>query len=382
MALKDGQQQRDRPAGLRGDSAPPPAVESPSVAPDRDTSEPQPKSALRRHPFIVAGVLILIVAAIVAGVVWWLHARNYVSTDDAFIDTRSVAVSPQVAGVVVALSVTDNQSVAKGALLARIDPRDYEAALKQAEAQLEQAKASVANVDAQIAAQQANIAQSKTTVTQAQAGLTFAQQQYERAQRLLKSGAGTQQAQQQTQSELTQRQAALSAAQASETAAEKQLAVLQAQKKSAQAQIDAAEAAVNRAQINLDRTRVNAPEAGRIANLGTAVGSYAQPGATLMTLVPQNVWVTANFKETDLGGIKVGDPVEIEVDAYPDKTFKGHIASIQAGSGAAFSLLPAQNATGNYVKIVQRVPVKIVFDDPPDVYLGPGMSVVPTVKIK
>jgi len=98
--------------------------------------------------------------------------------------------------------------------------------------------------------------------------------------------------------------------------------------------------------------------------------------------VPQNVWVTANFKETDLDGIKVGDPVEIEVDAYPDKTFKGHITSIQAGSGAAFSLLPAQNATGNYVKIVQRVPVKIVFDDPPDVYLGPGMSVVPTVKIK
>jgi membrane fusion protein (multidrug efflux system) len=381
MTLRDRQQQRDRPAGLREDSAPPP-VESPSVAPNHDASEPQPKSALRRHPFIVAGVLILILAAAGAGVVWWLHARNYVSTDDAFIDTRSVAVSPQVAGVVVALPVTDNQFVAKGALLARIDPRDYEAALRQAEAQLEQAKASIANTDAQIAAQEAKIAQSKTAVTQAEAALTFAQEQSDRAQRLLKSGAGTQQSQQQTQSELTQRQAALAAAKASEIAAEKQLAVLQAQKRSAQAQVDAAEAAVNRAQINLERTGVNAPEAGRVANLGTAVGSYAQPGATLMILVPRTVWITANFKETDLGGIKVGDPAEIEVDAYPGRTFKGHVDSIQPGSGTAFSLLPAQNATGNYVKIVQRVPVKIVFDNPPDVYLGPGMSVVPTVKIK
>lgn len=384
MALRDEPEQRDRKTSLRDEPAPPAGrervIESPSVAPEKP--EPSRKSALRRHPLIAAALALVILAAIGYGVVWWLNAQHYVSTDDAFIDTRTVQISPQVTGTITAVPVTDNQFVGQGALLVRIDSRDYEAALKQAQAQLEQAKASVANVEAQIAAQQANIDSAKTTVTQAQAALTFSQQQYDRAQRLFKTGAGTEQQEQQARTDLTQKQAALAAAQASLTAAQKQLGVLQAQKQSAQAQIAAAQAAVNTAQINLDRTTINAPVAGRIANLSAAVGMLAQPGATLMTLVPREVWVTANFKETELGKIKVGDPAEIEVDAYPGKTFKGHVASIQAGSGTAFSLLPAQNATGNYVKIVQRVPVKIVFDNPPDVYLGPGMSVVPTVKVQ
>jgi membrane fusion protein (multidrug efflux system) len=281
-----------------------------------------------------------------------------------------------------AVPITDNQQVDQGALLLRIDPRDYQAALQQAKAQVEQAQASVENVEAQIAAQQANIAQAKTTVTQAQAALTFSQQQFERATNLLKRGAGTEQTAQQAQTDLTQKKAAQLAAEASETAAEKQLGVLRAQRTSALAQVDAAKAQVNTAQINIDRTTINAPQAGRIANLTAAVGLYAQPGQAVMTLVPNDVWVTANFKETELGEIKVGDPVDVTVDAYPGKTFKAHIASIQPGSGTAFSLLPAQNATGNYVKIVQRVPVKIIFDSRPDVDLGPGMSVVPTVKIR
>jgi membrane fusion protein (multidrug efflux system) len=369
---------------LRDETAPPAkrerVVESPSVAPDEP--EPANKSVLRRHPYIASIVAILLLGAVGYGVVWWLNARHYVSSDDAFIDTRSVQISSQVVGVITELPVTDNQFVEKGALLVRIDPRDYEAALKQAQAQLEQAKASVANVTAQIAAQQANIQAATTSVTQAEAALTFSQQQFERAQRLLKSGAGTQQQEQQTRADLTQKQAAHASAQATLTAAQKQLAVLQAQKQSAQAQVDAAQAAVSTAEINVGRTTLNAPVAGRVANLNAAVGSLAQPGATLLTLVPREVWVTANFKETELGKIKVGDPAEITVDAYPGQTFQGHVASIQAGSGTAFSLLPAQNATGNYVKIVQRVPVKITFDELPDVYLGPGMSVVPTVKVK
>ena len=384
MALRNGQNERDRTAALREETAPPAArervVDSPSVAPD--TPEPPNKGLLRRHPFIVGIVAILLLGGIGYGIVWWLNARNYVSSDDAFVDTHSVQISPQVTGTITELPVTDNQFVEKGALLVRIDPRDYEAALKQAQAQLAQAKASVANVTAQIGAQQSNIEAANTSVTQAQAALTFSQQQFERAQRLLKAGAGTQQQEQQTRADLTQRQAALASSQATLTAAQKQLAVLQAQKQSAQAQVDAAQAAVNTAEINVNRTTLSAPVAGRVANLNTAVGSLAQPGATLLTLVPREVWVTANFKETELGKIKVGDPAEIAVDAYPDHTFQGHVASIQAGSGTAFSLLPAQNATGNYVKIVQRVPVKITFDQLPDVYLGPGMSVVPTVKIK
>jgi membrane fusion protein (multidrug efflux system) len=369
-----------------------PAIEPPGVAVARaagaaegeaaDKPAPSLLTRMRQHPYIVAAIVIVTLLVVVAGIFWWLDARQYVSTDDAFIDTRIVQIAPQAGGTIVAVPVTDNASVAPGALLVRIDPRDYEASLAQSKAQLEQAQANVENVDAQIDAQQANIAQARTQVTQAQAALEFSQQQFGRAQQLLQQGAGTQQAAQQAETDLTQKKAALMAAEASMTAADKQLGVLRAQRSSALAQVDAAKAAVKTSQVNLDRTTITAAQAGRVANLKAAVGAFAQPGQAVMALVPNDVWVTANFKETELGEMKVGDPVDISVDAYPGKTFKGHIDSIQAGSGTAFSLLPAQNATGNYVKIVQRVPVKIVFDNIPDVYLGPGMSVVPTVKVR
>jgi len=367
-----------------------PAIESPGVAVARarksDTQNEKPTPSffgrVRQHPYFVAAIVIAVLLILAAGIIWWLNARHYVSSDDAFIDARAVQIAPQVGGTIVGVPVNDNAKVEPGALLVRIDPRDYQAAVLQAKAQLEQTQASVENVDAQIAAQQANIAQAKTSVTQAQAALTFSQQQFERAQRLLQQGAGTQQAAQQAETDLTQKKAALLAAGASETSADKQLGVLRAQRTSALAQVDAAKASVNTAQINLDRTTITAAQSGRIANLKAGLGAYAQPGQALMMLVPNEVWVTANFKETEIGEMKVGDGVDITVDAYPGRTFKGHIDSIQAGSGTAFGLLPAQNATGNYVKIVQRVPVKIVFDSAPDVYLGPGMSVVPTVKVR
>jgi membrane fusion protein (multidrug efflux system) len=141
-----------------------------------------------------------------------------------------------------------------------------------------------------------------------------------------------------------------------------------------------AEAGRETARVNLARTTVTAPVAGRITDIATGKGAYVQPGQAVMMLVPEQIWVTANFKETALTDMRPGQPVDIEVDAYPGRTFRGHVASIQAGAGSAFSLLPAENATGNFVKVVQRVPVKIVFDRPPDVYLGPGMSVVPRVR--
>jgi len=397
MALTEDRHQEQARDLPHADDAP--AIDAPDVSTRGDSSardgsarpkggggareaKPSLFARMRRHPYILAAVVIVALVVIGAGVLWWLHARNYISSDDAFIDTRTVQVTPQVGGTITAVPVTDNQHVQKGELLLRIDQRDYDAALAQAKAQVEQAQAGVENANAQIAAQQANIAQAKTAVTQAQAALKFSQQQYTRAQNLYARGAGTEQALQQAETDLTQKKAALQASEASETAAEKQLGVLRAQRTSALAQVDAAKASVNTAQVNLDRTTITASEAGSIANLTAAVGGYAQPGQSLMALVPEKVWVTANFKETEIGEMKIGDPVSITVDAYPGKTFKGHIASIQAGSGTAFSLLPAQNATGNYVKIVQRVPVKIVFDGNPGVYLGPGMSVVPTVKIR
>ena len=149
-----------------------------------------------------------------------------------------------------------------------------------------------------------------------------------------------------------------------------------------QAQLQTAEAQLEQARANLSRTVVTAPVGGRVTHLTAAKGNYAAVGQALTMFVPRDIWVTANFKETQLDLMRPGQPVDIAIDAYPDKTFKGHVDSVQSGSGTAFSLLPAENATGNYVKIVQRVPVKVVFDEPPDVLLGPGMSVVPTVKVR
>jgi membrane fusion protein (multidrug efflux system) len=342
----------------------------------------QVRGLLRRHPYAALAAAAGIAVAVVGGVMWWLHARDYESTDDAFIDARNVSVSPQVVGAITEVPVTDNQLVRPGGLLVQIDPRDYQAAVAQAQAQVDQAKAAIVNLDAQIEAQKARIEQAEKQVVQSQAALIFAQQENGRAQDLVKRGAGTEQAAQQTRSNLTQAQATVESAQANAAAAQKQIPVLDAQRVSAAAQLEQMQAALQHAKDNLDRTRLTAPEAGRATKISAAVGALAQPGQVLMMFVPENKWITANFKETQLTLMRPGQPADIAIDAYPGHVFKGHVDSIQAGSGAAFSLLPPENATGNFVKVVQRVPVKIVFDHPPDVYIGPGMSVVPTVKVR
>jgi membrane fusion protein (multidrug efflux system) len=337
---------------------------------------------LKRHPRLAALAAAATVVAVIGGIVWWLHARDYESTDDAFIDARNISVSPQVVGAITEVPVTDNQLVQAGGLLVQIDPRDYQAAVAEAEAQVAQANAAIANLDAQIEAQQARIEQAEKQVVQTQAALTFAQQENDRAQDLVKRGAGTQQAAQQASSNLIQGQATVASTQANLVAARQQIPVLQAQRASAEAQLAQMEATLQHARDNLERTHLVAPEPGRATRISAAIGALAQPGQVQMMFVPENKWVTANFKETQLDLMRAGQPAEISIDAYPGRVFKGHVDSIQAGSGAAFSLLPPENATGNFVKVVQRVPVKIVFDAPPDVYIGPGMSVVPTVKVR
>ena len=338
------------------------------AAPGRPKKKPSLFAKMRERRGLMLAIVVGSAVVILAIVLWWLHARNYESTDDAFIDTRTVQISAQVAAAIVDVPVTDNQSVEAGAELVRLDDRDYVA-------QRDENQANVDNLIAQIMAQQAKIDQADKQVTQAQATLTFAQQQAERYERLAQQGSGTVEQAQQYHSNFLQSQASLAAAQANATATDKQLSVLKAQLESARAQLE-------QAQTNLSRTIVTAPVAGRVTQLTAAKGGYAAVGQALMMFVPRDVWVTANFKETQLDLMRPGQPVSIEIDAYPDQTFEGHIASIQAGSGTAFSLLPAENATGNYVKIVQRVPVKIVFNKPPGVLLGPGMSVVPTVKVR
>ena len=323
---------------------------------------------LERRRRAVLTLAVLIIVAIVAAVVWWVNASGYESTDDAFIDARTVSISSQVSAAIVDVPVTDNQMVQAGTVLVRLDDRDYTAAL-------DQAKANLANVNSQIEAQQARIEQATKQAAESQANLIFAEQQERRYTELVNKGAVTVEQAQQYASGLRQAQANYSAAQANAIATQKQLPVLDAQRKQAEAQLEQAEA-------NFSRTQITAPEAGRVTQLTAAKGNYAAVGQALMMFVPLKIWITANFKETQLEAIRVGDPVSIEIDAFPQRKFKGHVDSLQAGSGTAFSLLPAQNATGNYVKIVQRVPVKIVFDQPPDVLLGPGMSVVPTVKTR
>jgi membrane fusion protein (multidrug efflux system) len=324
----------------------------------------------------------LLAAVLVGGYVYLDYAEHFQSTDDAFISARQSALAPKVSGYITAVPVTDNEHVAAGDMIARIDDRDYRIALDQAEAQVAAAQASIENIDAQLQVQQAQITANQAQVDQAQATLVFAQQQAKRYQDLAQTGSGTVQNAQQWTSQQQQQEAALASAQANLKVAQRQLESLKAQRESAVASLAQANAQRDQAQLNLSYTTVTAAQAGRVVQLSAAAGQFAQPGTNLTMFVPDEIWITANFKETQLDRMRPGEPVTLEIDAYPERAIRGHVDSVQPGSGTAFSLLPAQNATGNYVKIVQRVPVKLVMDNlPKDVALGPGMSVVPTVRV-
>ncbi|KWV48702.1 secretion protein HylD [Bradyrhizobium macuxiense] len=372
---------------------PEPAARAPAPTPvDKGPAPVQPEpeadgkarrgSLLRRRPIVSAIGAVLLAAALGGGYLYMDYTEHFESTDDAFIAARQSAIAPKVSGYVTAVPVTDNEHVAAGQVIARLDDRDYRVALAQAEAQVAAAQASIQNIDAQLDVQQAQIAANHAQVDQADAALVFAQQQATRYQHLEQTGYGTVQNSEQYTSQLHQQQSALLSAKATLNLAQRQVESLKAQRKSAVANLAQAQAQRDQAQLNLSYTTVTAAQPGRVANLTAAVGQFAQVGTNLTMFVPDEIWVTANFKEIQLDRMRPGEKVTLKIDAYPGRSINGHIASVQPGSGTAFSLLPAQNATGNYVKIVQRVPVKIVLDNPPtDVALGPGMSVVPTVRI-
>jgi membrane fusion protein (multidrug efflux system) len=341
----------------------------------------QNRSLLRRRPVVSAVGAFLLTSIVGGGYVYFDHLGHFESTDDAFIAARQSSLAPKVTGYITDVPVTDNEHVAAGDVIARIDDRDYRIALQQAEAQVSAARAGIENIDAQLSVQEAQINANRANVDQAQAGLVFAEQQAVRYERLGQTGAGTVQNAEQYTSQLRQQQAALQNAQATLKLAQRQIEALKAQRDSAVASLAQAQAQLDQAQLNLSYTTVAAAQPGRVVNLNAAVGQFAQPGTALAMFVPDQIWVTANFKEIQLDHIRRGNPVTLHIDAYPGAMIHGHVDSVQPGSGTAFSLLPAQNATGNYVKIVQRVPVKIIIDNPPaDVTLGPGMSVVPAVR--
>jgi membrane fusion protein, multidrug efflux system len=381
--FEDNVLERDGPVLESGES--PQSVTAPyepKAVPEKPVGKERKAGFLRRRPIVSAIGALLFASALGGGYLYLDYTERFQSTDDAFIAARQFSLAPKVSGYLTAVPVTDNEHVATGDVIARIDDRDYRIALETAEAQVAAAQASIENIDAQLNVQQAQISANQAQVDQTQAALVFAQQQAERYQHLEQTGYGTVQNAQQYTSQLHQQQAALQSAQASLRLAQRQIEALKAQHNSAVANLAQAKAQRDQAKLNLSYTTVTAAEPGRVVDLGAAVGQFAQPGTNLTMFVPDEIWVTANFKETQLDRMRRGDPVTLEIDAYPERKISGHVDSVQPGSGTAFSLLPAQNATGNYVKIVQRVPVKLVMDNPPaDVALGPGMSVVPTVRV-
>ncbi|XYD11927.1 HlyD family secretion protein (plasmid) [Methylobacterium sp. NMS12] len=341
-------------------------------------------SLWRRHPFaFLLGGLAMVALGFGVFFYWLVYMHPYESTDDAFVDARSISIQPKVGGYLVDVPVTDNQHVEAGQVLFQIYQRDYQIALDQAKAQVEASKSAIKNIDAQVEAQNANIDVSKAQVETAQAALKFAQQDASRYQDLAQRGAGSLQQSQSATSTLQQRQASLQSANASVVAAQKQIGSLEAQKASTEAQLAQAKAQTEQAELNLGYTTIRSVQSGRVVRLTGGIGQLAQAGQTLSTFVPDDIWVTANYKETQITDMRPGQPVDIAIDAYPDRKIHGTLASVQPGSGTAFSLLPAQNATGNYVKVTQRIPVKIIVKDwPTDVSIGPGMSIVPTATVR
>jgi membrane fusion protein (multidrug efflux system) len=372
-------------------SASRPAVETPTTLPrphtngdGKNPSNPSPeKIAAKKHgrKILAAGAALVVAAA--AGVYYFRCVLPYESTDNAFIEGNVIPMASQVPGRVAELLVKDNQAVKQGDVILKIDPRDYETSLAQARADVAAARSQVNQAQAQVNASRAKVAQAQASVLAAEAENQRAADDLKRYQSV-DSTAISKSAFDAAQSQARTASANLEAARSQAKAAEADVTLSEAGVETASAAVQQSEARVRQAELNLSYTQVTAPEDGHVTRRVVETGAYIQPGQSLMAIVPRRYWVVANFKEIQLTHMRVGQPVEVVVDAYPDRTFKGHVESIQNGAGARFSLFPPENATGNYIKVVQRVPVKIVLDDLPgnDLALGPGMSVVPKVRVK
>ncbi|WP_242146611.1 HlyD family secretion protein [Sphingomonas sp. BAUL-RG-20F-R05-02] len=357
---------------------------------DKGDDKPKKPSLVRKPLF---WIIVVVVAAIIviAGVLYYLHARQYESTDDAFVDAHIVRIAPNVAGTLVQVANVDNRHVEPGRLLAVIQPNGPEATLSEARANVSQATAQAEQSRAQVVAAQAAAAKAEEQARGPLADAQKAAQDLGRYQQLQRIDPQAVAGQQLDQARATARATAANAAAARReiTSAQAQVEVARRQVAASEAVIAARQAQVKQANVTIGYLRLTAPVSGQVVNRQVNLGSYVGPGTQLMAIVPDHVWVTANFKETQLRNMKIGQPVEIKVDAYPDVKFHGHVDSVQRGAGQAFALLPPQNATGNYVKVVQRVPVRIEFDrngkdapDPRKYPIGPGMSVIPTVKVR
>ncbi|MDM4769473.1 HlyD family secretion protein [Solimonas sp. SE-A11] len=350
------------------------------------TPSPAPQAAGRRRVILLA-----VLATAVLGIGgWWWHSRSYETTDDAFLEADVTMVAPRVAGTVVAVHVEDNQQVEAGQPLFELDPADYQARLRQAEANLAAAQAQARSAQADLTmtntSAPANVAQAQAAVRAARAQAERAQADARRYESLYAKDEISAQALDQARSTAHALQAQAEQASAQLAMAQttpQQTAAKEAQLASAEAAVAQAQAALDLAKLQLSYTRVVAPTPGRITRKNLQPGSQIAAGGPVMALVGTQTWVVANFKETQLQHMRVGQPVNVEIDAYPGRDFAARVHSLQAGTGSAFALLPPENATGNFVKVVQRVPVKLVFESAPEatLHLVPGMSVQPRVDI-
>lgn len=445
--------------------------ESDFFAPEEKT-EPRPAKKNRRPIYIVSAILLV---AAISAFAYWLYARQFETTDDAFIESDIVQVSPRIASYVVKVYVKENQFVKKGDLLVELDSRDFQARLAQTQAQIAVARAqhgraqatvdltrqttnagqmqarsnvetartnvqqtrsvsavkqsAVLQAETAVKTAQANLAQAQAQIPSAEAAVVLAQADANRYKELYNRGDISGQRYQQSVAALQAAQAQINAlrkqveaeqsrvneananvavarneyqtalaqiesskSQVNEStgklqeaqSAPQRIAVDQSEVTTADAQIRQVEATAAQAELDLSYAKIYAPEDGYVTRRTVQEGQFVQPGNPLMAISRSNVWVIANFKETQLERMEVGQPVEIYVDAFPSRTFRGRIESFQAGTGSRFSVLPAENASGNFVKVVQRVPVKIVFDEKTsDIQkLFPGMSVQPKVKVR
>lgn len=327
---------------------------------------------------LIIAVPLLLAAAAGGGYYWWTQVRFIETTDNAYVEADISHVSVKVPGYVVLSDVTDNQSVRKGELLAQLEDNQFSAKVSQAEAALASAKADLQTLAAKVDLQHALISQASAGVVAAQADKIRAEQQLSRAKKLKVSNYSSQDDVDQLQAGFDSAAARLDEAKALLVAKERELAVFNAQLNQASSVVEQSNAALELANIQLNDTRVTAPFSGVIGKRGAMVGQYVQPGQALFSLVPDGaVWISANFKETQIQHMQPGQSVQVSLDAFPDKTFTGVIDSLSPASGAKFSLLPAENATGNFTKIVQRIPVRIRLElSKAEARVVPGLSAV------
>jgi multidrug resistance efflux pump len=337
---------------------------------------------LRSTATLVAVVIGLAGAALVL-YAWRLppFTSSVETTDNAYVRGQVTLISPQLNGYVAEVAVQDYQTVKAGQLLVRIDDRIYEQKLQQAKATLAAQKAALANSEQTRRSNEAKIKSSEAQVDSAKAALKAAEANWERIEPLLSRGVTTQKEADQARANLDQAKAALSQAQAAVEVTRQDLAATRVNRQSLEAAVQGAEAAVRLAEIDLQNTRIVAPQDGRLGEVGARIGQYVSAGTQLLAVVPETIWVVANFKETQLPGMKVGQPVTLKIDALEHASLIGHIERFSPAAGSEFSVLKADNATGNFTKVAQRVPVRIAIDPDQELAerLAPGMSVVVSV---